>query len=259
MFGWFSSKPTCAVPAETRDLLDISFCWLMRRFGREPILHQRVLTPTFSDFPILQYGIDDAAGETADILCRQMQINRDTVVIDFFDEGPASLNAGISDIFISRSGGAAGYYTGRLPDGRFEVLINKSELKNPVSLTATLTHELGHVKLMGEGWYDGSEADNELMTELVTVYYGLGIFSANSAFMIGHDTGSWSYNTKGYFKQETWAYALALYAWINQDENPEWIKHLNKTIRGDFKRTMRWFAVNPPNLGEFAPQKEGNS
>ncbi len=254
MFGWFNSKPRCAVPEKTRELLDDSFCWLIRRFGRERLLYQRVLTPTFSDFPVLEYGVPEAAGDIADIVCRQMEIDRETFVIGFFDEGPAKLNAGITDIYVDKTGGAAGYYTGRNSYGKLEVLVNKSELNEPVSLTGTIAHELGHAKLMGEGWYQGDEADNEIMTELITVYFGLGIFGANSAFTFGSNVMSWSYRVKGYFKQETWAYALALYAWINEDEQPEWLKHLNKTVQGDFKRTMRWFKENPPQLGEFAPR-----
>lgn len=94
MFGWFNTKPHCAVPEKTRELLDDSFCWLIRRFGRERILHQRVLTPTFSDFPVLEYGVPDAANDIAEIVCRQMEIKRETFVIGFFDHNPKKRKCG---------------------------------------------------------------------------------------------------------------------------------------------------------------------
>lgn len=254
MFGWFNAKPHCAVPEKTRELLDDSFCWLIRRFGRERILHQRVLTPTFSDFPVLEYGVPDAANDIAEIVCRQMEIKRETFVIGFFDHNPKKGNAGIPPVNMPNNATALGLYTGRNSQGKLEILINNSELKNSVSLTATISHELGHAKLMGEGWYHGYEDDNEIMTELITVYFGLGIFGANSAFTVNQKVFSMSFRTKGYFRPETWAYALALYAWIIEEERPVWLKHVNKTVQGDFKNIMRWFKVNPPQLGEFAPR-----
>ena len=55
-------------------------------------------------------------------------------------------------------------------------------MKDPVALVATLAHELGHVILLRPGLVDRDDPDMEQLNDLLMVFLGFGIFTANSAF-----------------------------------------------------------------------------
>ena len=60
-------------------------------------------------------------------------------------------------------------------------IARSSQAADPMALVATIGHELGHERLAGEGRVAG-RADEEQLTDLLTVYFGLGVFNANAAF-----------------------------------------------------------------------------
>ena len=53
-------------------------------------------------------------------------------------------------------------------------------MRRPRSLIAAIAHELGHVLLLGGGLISATRRDGEPLTGLVTVYLGMGIFTANA-------------------------------------------------------------------------------
>ncbi|MFE6000657.1 hypothetical protein ACFQ6C_27955 [Streptomyces sp. NPDC056454] len=52
----------------------------------------------------------------------------------------------------------------------------------PAVLTAIIAHELGHVRLLDEDRVQGLDVDHERLTDLVTVFLGMGFFTANAAY-----------------------------------------------------------------------------
>ena len=54
--------------------------------------------------------------------------------------------------------------------------------EDPARAVAVIAHELAHVLLLGNGYLGGHEKDHEELTDLLTVFSGLGIFTANAAF-----------------------------------------------------------------------------
>jgi hypothetical protein len=73
--------------------------------------------------------------------------------------------------------GTAGLYQG---GERPVVWVEYSRLSDPPALVATLIHEACHDLLLGEGRLRGDEPDHELVTDLLTVYMGLGVITANA-------------------------------------------------------------------------------
>jgi len=51
-----------------------------------------------------------------------------------------------------------------------------------MGLIGTTAHEVAHVLLLADGRISREEPDMEPFTDLLTVYLGLGIFTANTAF-----------------------------------------------------------------------------
>jgi hypothetical protein len=73
--------------------------------------------------------------------------------------------------------GTAGLY--HPEGGRFRVWVELENLADPLGMVATMAHELGHVHLLGHGRISGEAEDHEPLTDLLTVFFGLGVITAN--------------------------------------------------------------------------------
>jgi len=91
--------------------------------------------------------------------------------------------------------------------------------------------------------------DHEPMTDLLTVFVGLGIFTANSAarfkqFQDDRKIG-WSTQRLGYLPERVFGYALARFATERGEHKPDWARHLSPNVKSDFKNSKRWLEHNP--------------
>jgi hypothetical protein len=138
---------------------------------------------------------------------------------------------------------------GTAESGRMVVAIRSTMLKDPLTLVATVAHELGHVILLGGNLLDRNNPDHEPLTDLVTVFVGMGIFTANSAarfqqFQDDQRIG-WSAQRLGYLSERVFGYALARFALERREHKPVWSRHLSPNVHSDFKRSKRWLEQNP--------------
>lgn len=104
-------------------------------------------------------------------------------------------------------------------------------------MVATLAHELSHIKLLGE---ERLLENDEQVTDLNTIIFGLGIFNANAAFASYQDFRSQGWRKLGYLTQMDWGYALALFAQLRGENDPDWTKHLCKNVKSDFAKSYRY-------------------
>ena len=260
MFNFFGRKDNeCPINEEVRQKLESHFMWLVNTFGKEYIQNKKILTPERKDFPIQLNGTEQTALELLKIISKQMDINVEDIHLDFYQGGLRHIGsgAGLGDkIFMGYLEGekySGGLYFGKQEDNKYHVGLEKSKLKEPVDLIATLAHELSHIKLLGE---KRIEKNNEYLTDLTTIIFGLGIFNANAAFQTknNYDFSGWS--KLGYLSQMEWGYALALYAYIREESQPEWIKHLSKNIESDFKISQKFIRNNPEKLFKSSSLEE---
>src|SRR5262249_14673197 len=134
------------------------------------------------------------------------------------------------------------------------IAIRSTQLKDPLALVATLAHELGHVILLGGRLLDPKSPDHEPLTDLLTVFLGLGIFTANCAgrFRQYQDEArqGWSMQRLGYLPEEVYGYALAKFAAERGEPKSEWVEHLSTNVRAYFKQSRNWLLKNHPYFGE---------
>jgi hypothetical protein len=102
---------------------------------------------------------------------------------------------------------AAGHWQVR--DGSTVVTIQLAQARKPVALVATIAHELGHERLLGESRIDPSRRDGEPLPDLFTVFFGMGIFTANAAFEFRRSHQGYWTSRLGYMKEAMYGYALA--------------------------------------------------
>ncbi|MBL7737943.1 MAG: hypothetical protein JNK14_01905 [Chitinophagaceae bacterium] len=249
MFGLFSKKNSneCPIDPEMRLWMENSFLWLTTQFGHDNVATKPMLHPSPEHFPIRYDGSIESLTKTAEIVARQMEIDINEIKLDTYEQNIQEFSNEFghriwtevdkdSDEKI-----AAGLYFDKDEHGRYDIFIEKRNLTDPENLVATLAHEFSHIKILGEKRLDFND---EQLTDLTPVVFGLGIFNANSAFKESKSFDSYGHNSIGYLKQKEWGYALALYAYFRQEENSGWIKYLTPNIQSDFKKSMDFINAN---------------
>jgi hypothetical protein len=253
MFGLFSGKQPgeCPIDTNTRLWMEQAFVWLVQEFGQNNLSAKPLLLPTTEHFPIAYDGSTESFTKTAHIIARQMEIDLQQINLDLYNESVQEIQSDFGFRMwtvpdeTSNEQLTSGLYFGKNEAGKFDVFIEKNNLKDPEKLVATIAHEFAHIKLLGE---KRVSFNDESLTDLTTVLFGLGVFNANCAFREIKTWDTWGHNTLGYLKQREWGYALALYAYFRGENKPAWINYLTPNIRSDFKKSAAFIHDNPDKI-----------
>jgi len=174
-------------------------------------------------------------------LCARMSVAHDSIRVDLSND-PDISDLGTRVPIASQFSGAAGHF--QQDGGVFVVAIRRRQLHHPVALTATLAHELAHVRLLGEQRVDPDREDQEQLTDLATVFFGLGIFTANAAFDFSQSQFGWQTSQLGYLGEVLFGYALAYYAHLRGEEDPAWARALDTNPRSYMRKGLRFLRTD---------------
>lgn len=240
MFKFFNNrrKQECPVDEEIRIWIENTFIWLIKKLGEEKIKNCRTLLPIEDHFPVKSNDATQIVNTVLKVVATQMDVDPKQIVMDFYQEEPLELKGDFGyTIFTQQEpedSHSAGLYQGKDENGQYLISIEKNQLKELDKLVATLAHEIAHIKILGEGLL---EKNDEYLTDILTAFYGLGIFNANTSFKFYKHTDSWGFSSQGYLSQQEWGYALALYAYIRNEVNPHWPKFLSKNIYSYYRKS----------------------
>jgi hypothetical protein len=240
LFG--SKKKKGPILEQNRIWMEQNFSWLFYQFDDVPIKDRKVYLPLNEDFPVKFEDDPKTAEAVVRIVAEAMSINFDKLKLHTYSNGIKQFSFGTSLLFTQSDDNTeiAGSYL-EDENGFFNISLDRALLTDGEKLIATIAHELAHVKLLGEGRI---EENDEELTDLTTVLFGFGVFNTNCAFNFSANQHSWGYSQLGYLPQNEWGYALALFAYCRQEENPAWLKHLNKQSQIDFRDSMNWILDN---------------
>jgi hypothetical protein len=234
------------VSAEQSDWVDQTFVRLAEMLGADRLLDAQVMTPTVDCFPDVYDGSESSLPPMFNQVARAMQINPADVEVSIFRED-YELTRAITPLFSGSSPGAGGVYH-HDPSSKAQISINAEHLKDPTSLVAVLAHELGHVMLLRPGLVERGCPDMEPMNDLLTVFLGFGIFTANAAFSFRQFTDfqsqGWSARRLGYLPEEMFGYALARFAHEREETKPAWASLLNRNVASYMKHSSQWLVSN---------------
>jgi hypothetical protein len=243
--AWFRAQSP--VRDEERLWIDEQLDWLTGQFGEER-LRGEVVLPTDDYFPGSYEGTREDIREVLTRLSDHMGVDHRAIDLHFYSrvKGEVVWDADASGIAADSSWiDGSGVY--RRVDGRSVVAIDEGEVRDAMSLVATVAHELGHVLLRGNNRIVEGRADEEPLTDVLTVYFGLGIFSANAALQIYQRTPErFAINNaahgrrSGYLTEPMYGYALARYAWLRDETEPGWARYLDTNPRTYLKRGLRY-------------------
>ena len=227
------------------DWIEQSFRWLLDEFGEDYFLRHPLILPEASFFPDKYDGTEQSVIALVKRICTYVDVDPGSVEVELFTENDDLMEKHRLVGEGNHSGGAAGLYISKASEPRKKIAINCSTLKNPTRLVATIAHELGHVILLGGGKISREREDHEYLTDLLTVFLGFGIFTANSAFMFtqwqDHSRQGWRTSRLGYLSEEMFGYSLAAYAWMRGETKPGWSKHLALNVGHYFKQSLKHF------------------
>lgn len=256
MLGFSRKLP---ISDEDRQWTDEGFRRLEKLLGQRRMLDARVVLPIAEDFPDPYDKTAAAAQRLFHRVCGYMQVSSARVQFEVFADETEELREILPYWRGDEGQRAAGIYLDHAKDASSSdqklmvVAIRSTQLKDPLSLVATIAHELGHVILLGDHLLDPTTTpDHEPMTDLLTVFLGLGIFTANSAARFeqyqDERRQSWSMQRLGYLPEQIYGYALAKFARERGERKPEWAKHLCTNVRSYFKQSDRWLQANTPQF-----------
>lgn len=213
--------------------------WLSEQFGFERMLQTPVVLPSEEFFPDPFNGTEQDARALMRRVCGYMGVDPGRIRLGFYSEQGPDLGEQFRPEGMYQ--GTAGLYQGGRRD---RLWIEISQLSDPVALVATFAHELGHVHLLGDGRLAADVEDHEPLTDLLTVFLGMGVFTANSFLRERREAGlqysSWSLSRQGYLTAPMYGYALALFAWVRDEARSGWASLLRPDIRAPFNQGLRF-------------------
>lgn len=229
MFGLF--RPRCPVPSTEKAWIERRLTWLADTFGPERMTRSTVILPTSEYFP------DPYQGSEADVeallrrVCTYMGVPRERITLRFFQERNTTATH------------AAGMYVQK---EREEIWLEQSQLADPAAVVGILAHELAHVLLLGDQRLSADEEDHELVTDLMTVFLGMGLFGANSAIREKYEQRvlvyTWQISKLGYMSERMYGYAHAVFAWAREETKPPWVSYFRPNVRGPLEEGLHYVA-----------------
>ncbi|MEY8870065.1 hypothetical protein AB9K24_11180 [Meridianimaribacter flavus] len=239
---FWNKKKKLPITEEDKIWVDEDLNWLKTEFGKEHFMEIHTVTPT-KDF--YERNFDGTEKDAEFILERTMElmnIQNVDVKLDFFSDSPIEMadgtvlttQADLNGSWKSASG------TYQQTENGTVISIETGQLKNPISLIATISHELAHQILLGE---NRIEENDEFLTDFTAITYGFGIFIGNSRFQFSSQGFGWQSSSLGYLPEQIIAYAMA---WLSKErnENTEYSQFLNKSMKKYFDQSFEWLTEN---------------
>lgn len=245
----FGRAPKSPVSAEAGEWIEKSMRWFVSLYGQERLENLPVVLPTEEFFPDDFQATYESAQATMQRICFFLRIDSGQIHLEIFEDAEAQLARELRKSlphWSEDSHRAAGTYSEDAEREKFCIRLKHSLLTDPMRLVATISHELCHVLLLGQKQLKRDAHDMEPLTDLLTVFSGLGIFNANSAARFTqHDDGvkhGWSFQRLGYLSEPMFGYALAVFAFERGERKPLWAKYLSVNVSSYFHQSLKVLA-----------------
>ena len=234
--------PKLVVTDAAKLWAEARLAWLGQQFGWDPVKRPPI-EPTVRYFPQGWEGTFEEVEELFPNLCGYMHVDSARLELKFFDSEENPLLDHVP-VFERERRGPAGLFINPEKKGKLILALDVRIISSPPQVAATLAHELAHVHLLADKRLRPEEHDHEEVTDLLTVFFGMGIISANAAFQFSQwqygQRAGWSASRSGYLSEQEYGWALANYAWLRDELHPRWAEHLAYNIGTYFRESIRY-------------------
>jgi len=241
----FGFAPKAPVEAEAVAWIEQSMQALLSVFGREFVLSMPVVLPTEAFFPDSWDGSEASSERFLHQVCGHMGVDPQRLHLAFLEEDGDKIKDSMP-YWGGKSEGTAGLYIQSGAQDKIVIAVKVAERRDLASLIGVMAHELAHVILLADGKLPPGTEHMEPMTDLYTVFCGMGLFTANSAAKFTqYDNGQkqgWSFRRQGYLSEPSFGYALAVFAEMRGEHRPAWAKYLNVNVGTYFRQSCKALA-----------------
>lgn len=239
---FWNKKKKLPITDEDRVWVDESLNWLRAEFGEEHFMKTRTVTPTKDFYDRTFDGTEKDAKFILQRTMELMNIQNVDIKLDFFSDSPIEMFDGTTLTTPADINGSWKSASGTFEqnDNGTTISIENQQLKNPISLIATISHELSHQILLGE---NRIEENDEFLTDFTAIIYGFGIFIGNSRFQFTSQGFGWKSSSQGYLPEQIIAYTMA---WLSNERNEKtnYSQFLDKSIKKYFDQSLSWLTDN---------------
>ena len=257
--------PRCPVNEDVREWIEESLDLLTEKLGEERLCSE-VILPDEDYFPDRYEGTRECVQQLLERVCGYLAVDPVRLRLAFYQQRDP-----FAKVRDASQGFAGGMIVLPTPGAKAEseppheavVGIEVSNLDDPPGLVGTMVHEVCHLVLSDAGVM-GDVANYELLTDLTTVFVGMGLLTANAAFRSGWTgprsglawgrSGGWETRRSGYMSEEMYGYALAAWTLRRDEPEPDWTEYLSVNVRSYFQQSMRYFS----EAGEREGKPKGN-
>ncbi len=234
--------------ADTRHFIEQNLTWLSGTYDGEQFAVRPILTPPIG-VPLSSDQDPQIIAETLiNIVAPLLGLDPAKIRVSIHFNPPSMIpNEGsfLPLITDTETPSPAGIFFDKDEDGVYDISFAENFCTAEDEALAVVFHELSHVKLVGE---TDPDLNDEFLTDLAGLFFGGGVFLANASFSFQKSEQGWAYRSAGYFNQEMWAYALAVLAYLRQENVPSWVEHLNVTSQRDFLEFSEWISYNQDKM-----------
>ncbi|MEM8937917.1 MAG: hypothetical protein AAGC64_01065 [Bacteroidota bacterium] len=239
---FWKRKKKLPITEEDKVWVDEALNWLCKELGEAHFMKMQTVTPTADFYDRTFDGTEEDARFILDRTKEIMGLRKAKIKLHFFSDSPIETDDGTilttpADIE-GQWKSAAGTFEQR--KGKTIISIERQQLKNPISLIATISHELAHEILLGQ---NRIEENDEYLTDLTAITYGFGIFIGNSRFEFSASGFGWQSSGQGYLPEQIIAYAMAWLS-IKRNENTDYTQFLDKSLQKYFQQSWEWLHEN---------------
>lgn len=224
-FDWW--KPKCPVGARPKAWIELRMQWLVEQFSTRQLAQCKIILSTDEYFPDPFEPTPEAARRLLDRVCGYMGVYPADISLQIQQKDCACGPAGPCEPGVIR--------------------VTETQLADPTGLVATFAHELARHALEQRKLLEG-EVCPEWTTDLTTVIFGLGIFTANATISDSSTHGSCSTDKQGHLPARATAYAMALLAWLRGEERADWGRHLRSDAAEAFDASLRYLVRTEDSL-----------
>jgi hypothetical protein len=236
---FWNKKKKLPVTIDDKLWIEESFLFLQEILGLEHFNSLETITPEhFKDY--LFKGNENDADFVLERVKELMVIDDSSIRLEYFSDEPAEMSDGTILTTPADIHGKWESVSGIYEEKEKVIYIERGQLKNPISLIATMAHELSHFILLGE---NRIEENDEYLTDLTAIVYGFGIFLGNSKFQHQKfqniNTSGWQISSQGYLPEQIIAYSMVLLS-IQRKENTAYKNLLNKDLARYFNQSLEF-------------------
>ena len=232
-------RAKCPIHLEEKTWVEYRMHWLANVLGAEKLKNVKMLDSD-EDFDIEYEATPEGVELLRQFIGDQMEIDCDHCRVEVVE---AEQLEGISTRYVGGDDPV--------------IFVPDSDLEEPYHLIALLAHQLAKHHLIESGNLAGDEGDLEGVAHLATLYFGYGLFSANSTFYDSYSFielhEAWQIGKRGALSSQVVGYALALLAMIQNNQKPEWRNELRQDAFDSLVKGIKF--LNKTEDSIFEPEK----